>query len=164
MATVQGLQRSLRLKFVMSGMDFTSVIEWKPPRAKPGLLAHTLGICTSRLMAMLVHQSGPVCRCACWSGAKYRDLTVSSGRWILSAYSKPLEHTKQQFQEKGFRCLYSPYLAGRGAVQERAHHAPELRSLVNNPEFADVVFVLDDGRRVHGMKGTGLCPAAFSRI
>lgn len=64
-----------------------------------------------------------------------------------------LEYTKEKFQEGGkFNLLSSPTL-----VASEMHWAPELRCLVNNPQFSDVCFMTDSASRVYANKGAVAC-------
>lgn len=60
-------------------------------------------------------------------------------------------HTKHDFDSRGFKLLYSATLVSEAKAKK--HNAPEFRTLVNNPAYSDVEFLLDDGRKVYGMKG-----------
>lgn len=63
---------------------------------------------------------------------------------------------KADFQMRGFKLMYSP---------SAQYNAPQLAPLVDNEDYSDVCFVLDDGRRVSASRGI-LCmrSAYFSRL
>jgi len=65
--------------------------------------------------------------------------------------------TKETFSKRNFQLLYRPL----PLQSKETYAAPALLLLVNNPEFSDITFILDNGDKIFAMKGILACRSPY---